>query len=178
MGGTPPSYPRKEDRCRSETTSRSGTLVLRDHSSHKLLDEVINGDLMLRTIPLKILRKFFENVTPREFLPEFIELICTHSGPYQTGQTHYSNITSGVSTPVILCDIKKDLLRGLKITNDLDTKGSQCMHLLSLHLECLESSPSLFDVDQSPLILRVPMWSDTFAFVREDKLAWEPWEWT
>ena len=58
---------------------------------------------------------------------------------------------------LILCDIKKDLLRGLKITNDLDTKGSQCMHLLSLHLECLESSPSLFDVDQSPLILRVPM---------------------
>ena len=123
--------------------------------SHKLLDEVINGDLMFSTKLFEIFRQVFENVTPRKLFPEFIELISVHSGPYQSGQTNYSDITSGVSTPVILCDIKKDPLRSHKITNDLDTTGSRHTHLPSLLLECLESSPNRSDVDRSLLALRV-----------------------
>lgn len=151
MGGTPPSYRKKGDRCRSASTSHSGTSVRHVSylPSHKFLNEVIHSDLMFLTKLFNIIRQIFKNVTPREFLPQFVELICVHNGSYQTGQTYYSHITLGVSTPVTLCDIKKDPLRGHKITNDLDTTDSQHTNLPSLLLECLESSPNRFGEDQS-----------------------------
>ena len=144
-------------RCKSMSTSHSSPSIphVSYLPSHKLLDEVINSDLMFSTKLFKIIWKFFENVTPRKLFPEFIELISVHSGPYQSGQTNYSDITSGVSTPVILCHIKKDPLRSHKITNDLDTTGSRHMHLPSLHLGYLESSPSRSGVGRSLLALRV-----------------------
>ena len=144
-------------RCKSMSTSHSSPSIphVSYLPSHKLLNEVINGDLMFSTKLFKIIWKFFENVTPRELFPEFIELISVHSGPYQSGQTNYSDITSGVSTPVILCHIKKDPLRSHKITNDLDTTGSRHKSLPSLHLGCLESSPNQSDVGRSLLALRV-----------------------
>ena len=154
MDGTLPWYASKGDRCKSVSTSHSGTLVRHVSylPSHKFLDEVIHSDLMFLTKLFKIFWKILKNVTPREFLPEFVELICVHSGSYQTRQTYYSHITLGVSTPVILRDIKKDPLRSHKITNDLDTTDSQHMYLLSLLLEDLESSPSRSDVGRSLLI--------------------------
>lgn len=45
-----------------------------------------------------------------------------------------------------------------------------------LLLEDLESSPNQSDVGRNLLVLPVLMWYDTFAFDREDKLAWEPFE--
>lgn len=151
MGGTLPWYASKGDRCKSVSTSHSGPLVRHVSylPSHKFLNEVIHSDLMFLTKLFKIIRQILKNVTPREFLPEFVELICVHSGSYQTGQTYYSHITLGVSTPVILRDIKKDPLRSHKITNDLDTTGSRHMHLPSRPLECLESSPNRFGEDRS-----------------------------
>lgn len=155
MGGTPPSYRKKGDHCRSASTSHSGTSVRHDHPLHEFLNEVIHSDLMFLTKLFNIIRQILKNVTPREFLPQFVELICVHNGSYQTGQTYYNHITLRVSTPVTLCDIKKDPLRSHKITNDLDTTDSQHMHLPSLLLECLESSPNRFGVGRSLLILLV-----------------------